>query len=195
MEMKTIQHIFDAHVYKLLDHEFSVPLAEAAEAAEAGQAEGTTLEAAESTNDRSTTSDRPNTHNSSTVEMFVGGKHPAGDKSIECSSSSSRSNGVVEEGASSLPEDKSNKGLHRSSDAVGATPLQQPWHQQQFVGDDVVIPRMRFKWVSEDTGEPSPHVAAMGDGWGGAVRGVRFRLTDVWLSCEQVYLSIRLVFL
>lgn len=196
IELKTVQHIFDAYVYKLPDHEFTAPLAEATEA------EVATSEAEVSTIKRSTTSDGPNPHNSSTVVEFCE-KHSAGAKSMECFSSSSggsRSNSLVKESASSRIEDESDntrKLLHCCSDAVGATqlvpPPQQQQQQQQFVGDDVVIPRMRFKWVSEDAGEPGPHVAVMADGWGGAVRAVRFRLTDVWLSCEQVYLSIRTV--
>lgn len=193
-------------MYKLPDHEFTAPLAEAATAAvTAAAAAAAEAEAVEElTIERSTTSDRPSPHNSCTVVGFCG-KHCVGAKSIECSSSSSSSSdSIIKERASSQIEDKSDntrKRLDCCSDAVGETrlispPQQRRQQQQQLVGgvsasDDVVIPRKRFKWVSEDAGEPGPqHVAVKGECWGGAVRSVRFRLTDVWLSCEQVYLSI-----
>lgn len=178
---KTIEHIFDAYVDKLPDHDFGgrTPVPTNAASSPESQVEPSVVhqeKGAEKAGDEPCSSSVPP------------GKF---NNSTRISSTSGRLGREFSRGADAASD--ADGGYGGGSGAAGgaeeeANKAGRGWGDSDGGGGDGESTRSAFAWVSSHEGDAGPHTAVLGRNaeWAAVARDVRFRLASAWLSCDQV---------
>ncbi|CBJ26842.1 Hypothetical leucine rich repeat protein [Ectocarpus siliculosus] len=159
IQKKTIEHIFDAYVDKLPDHDFGVRIPNQ----EGVGSIGVISRDASSALEKSTTSSARGTQPP---------RRELGQVSEDIRGEGSGL-GDVRGGVSLSAENDDSDAKMSFSDGEG--------------GESPEPPSFEFVWVASDEGEAGPHtaVAPRDAEWAAVARNVRFRLASAWLSCAQ----------
>lgn len=195
MRKKTIEHIFDAYVDKLPDHDFggqvsAPPETIANTAADAPPEPGVKPKVAHQED-----------HAKDAGEGLSAPSSPPGK--LSNSSRASSGYGRSKRELSRITDENSN-GDERGggvNGVAGAEDDNDACDSGNSRGDgDGESTRPAFAWVASHEGDAGPHSAVLARNaeWAVVARDVRFRLASTWLSCDQVcskiYPTISLVF-
>lgn len=164
IKQKIIEHLFDAYVDKLPNHEFAAFCPTAATTIAIATSDASRPEASAATEWKSTD------NRSSRPTKGVG----------ESGAVAGEDRGGLDPSTRGTDEKRQGKGnaADTTTTAKGA-----PLPDINGAGASP-----RYRWVAQDVGEAAPYtgVAGTSAAWAAAARDMRFRLANVWLCCEQV---------
>lgn len=178
---KTIEHIFDAYVDKLPDHDFGEPVSVPPEAT-ATTADDASAEPGVDSKVSHREIDAEDAGKGSSRALFPPGKLSNSSRTSSGFGRSRRElSRVADEtgagginGVAGTEDDDDVKKAHRDSGNSG--------------GGDSEPVEPAFAWVASHEGDAGPHTAVLARNaeWAVVARDVRFRLANTWLSCDQV---------